>query len=358
MAGHHGGALPPGQIALPLREPGSVRHTPHALYEELQRAVDRGLPRATQALLGRVHCYWCRSLECEHASPPEPRSTFGGYSPVGQPLWLEFATVALGRRHPRVEELFWSDPALIALVEPGSELTRAQLSVYGKSSPVYRILAQIAMGYISYPDGLFLERRGDMARASVAITLQAVDTGASIFLNIIGTLPDRSPVYQALEESRAASVQEALSTTRRHLEELALLRFGRKRRSSERGRRALLILERLSRTLERIFRQRQRRTAHAQDRHQSPDRPASAALRDALEASAEAIYRDVQEGTWVVIGRRSRVHVFNDAGLHVTSIVYPGETVRQRTTRGKWRVPPEADRAAFQEALRRRLGSG
>ena len=82
-------------------------------------------------------------------------------------------------------------------------------------------------------------------------------------------------------------------------------------------------------------------------------RPASTALQDALQASPESIYRDVEEQTWVVIGPKSRVHVFNDGALHVTSVVYPGETVRARTTRGKWRTPPEDELAAFREALRK-----
>ena len=31
----------------------------------------------------------------------------------------------------------------------------------------------------------------------------------------------------------------------------------------------------------------------------------------------------------VVIGPKNRVHIFNDNALHVTSVVYQGETIRQ-----------------------------
>jgi hypothetical protein len=112
-------------------------------------------------------------------------------------------------------------------------------------------------------------------------------------------------------------------------------------------------VHRLARNLERIFRQRRRRTHHAQDRHQNRGRPASTAFHDALHAAPASVYRDVEEKTWVILGPKNRVHIFNDAGLHVTSIVYPGETVRQRTTRGKWRVPPAEDLSAFRTALGR-----
>ena len=57
----------------------------------------------------------------------------------------------------------------------------------------------------------------------------------------------------------------------------------------------------------------------------------------------------------MVLGPKNRVHIFNDKGLHVTSVVYPGETVRQRTSGGKWRIPDAGEKAAFQEALRRQL---
>ena len=116
-------------------------------------------------------------------------------------------------------------------------------------------------------------------------------------------------------------------------------------------------LQRLARNIERIYRQRLRRTQHSQDRHLERGRPASSALKDALHATPHSIYRDVEEKTWVILGPKNRVHVFNDDALHVTSVVYPGETVRQRTTRGKWLTPHAAEMTAFREALRRRAAS-
>ncbi|MFP6739146.1 MAG: hypothetical protein VCD34_10440, partial [Planctomycetota bacterium] len=93
----------------------------------------------------------------------------------------------------------------------------------------------------------------------------------------------------------------------------------------------------------RIYRQRTRRTQHSEARHRNKARPASKALADALAAKDPSICRDVEENTWVILGPRNRVHIFNDAGLHITSLSYPAETIRHRTTRGKWlRAKPAA----------------
>jgi hypothetical protein len=126
-------------------------------------------------------------------------------------------------------------------------------------------------------------------------------------------------------------------------------RFNLKNREA----RALRVLDRLAHNIDRIYRQSSRRTLHAQDRHRDRERPASTALRDALEANTEALLRDGQEATWIVLGPKNRVHVFNDEGQHVTSIVYPGETIRKRTHTGKWKnATPEAVEN-FREQMRR-----
>ena len=86
----------------------------------------------------------------------------------------------------------------------------------------------------------------------------------------------------------------------------------------------------------------------------SVNRPASSAFADALTGKDGAIYRDVEEKTWVVVGPKRRVHVFNDDGVHITSVVYPGETIRHRTTKGKWISSKKAELEDFRAALKSR----
>ena len=357
-AGTHG-KLEPGNLKLNLElpQPGSGNHSSDQLYLQLQGAAERYANRASSMPLGRVYCHWCRSFFCEHASPPEPRSVFGGYTPTGQPTWPEFVSVLLERHHPRVDTIFGGTPSLITVLHSGHELTKAQLPIYGKSSPICRILGQVTLGYIIFPEGLSLPQSSAAQRTPLALTLQAVESGSGSFLlNVLGKLPDGTPAFQAFEESWDTRLADALHSTRRDLEEISLRNTSRRKKGSERQRLVMGALHRLEKNLDRIFRQRERRTQHSQERHTNRGRPTSTAFRDALEAAPEAIFRDVEERTWVVIGPKNRVHVFNDQARHVTSIVYSGETVRARTTRGKWREPKAEERLAFRRALERHQG--
>jgi hypothetical protein len=338
-----------GNPAVP--EANSARS--NQLFLQVQRAAERHAERSAPFPPGKVYCHWCRSFSCDHTSPPETRSVFGGYTATGQPRWPEFVSVLLEKRHPRVDTIFRDGSPPITLVQAAEELSNEQLPIYGKGSPIYRIIGQVALGYLLHPEAAGAGAK----RAPLALTLQvveAVDGGAPFVINILGRLPDGTPAFQAIEETSDSRLASALSTARRSLEELALLKVSRRRRHAERRRRVHAILHHLARNIERIHRQRERRTLHSQDRHLERGRPASTALKDALHAAPGSIYRDIEERTWVVIGPKNRVHVFNDEALHVTSIVYPGETVRQRTTHGKWRSPPTHEMSAFREALRRR----
>jgi hypothetical protein len=116
------------------------------------------------------------------------------------------------------------------------------------------------------------------------------------------------------------------------------------------------ILNRLARTIDRIYRQSFRRTRHAQVRHRNRERPTSTALGDALHARRDSVYRDVGESTWIIVGPKNRVHVFNDSGHHVTSVVYPGETIRRRTAQGKWKRGTPEELEAFRRSLHAAAG--
>lgn len=336
----------PLKLDLELFSDSTVEAPPEQLLDQLQDAVDRWVERTTAFPYGRLHCYWCQSYTCEHSTPPETRDVFAGYSATGQPKWQELGTVLLARRDPRIERLYQTQTPPISLVQEASELNANQLPIYGKHSPIYRLLGQLVLGYVKVPG-----RQHDR----VAITFQAVElSGGRTVLNVLGCLPDGRPTFDALEEAADPRVDNALRATRRALSELALRRIPRRRRGAIKRQQAGGILRRLSRHLERVFRQGERRTRHSQERHLDRRRPTASALGDALHASKDAFFRDVEEQTWVVIGPKNRVHIFNDGGKHITSVNYSGDTVRGRTTKGKWRPPRRDDLAAFRKALRER----
>lgn len=323
--------------------------------------------RENQAFpVGKVHCFWCGSFDCAHSVPPEPRFVFKGYTPTGEPTWTEFGALALDLHHPHVHSMYGKNPSPITMVVAGSELTQDQLSVYGKHSNLYRVLGQVLIGYLPCNDR---QRSGPQGRGRVALTVQAVETNhlsRRVHMNVVGVFADRQLVAPFLEESFDSRLCDALANARSKLAEFALhggngggagtgrrLRGRGRNRYADRERRVLRILRRLARNIDQISRQSTRRTNHSQERHRNRGRPASTALRDALGARREAIFRDTREGTWVVVGPRNRVHIFNDGGQHVTSVIYPGETIRKRTTLGKWKSCSEEERVGFQDRLRR-----
>ncbi len=339
----------------PRQEPLSFRltaregeSTSSELFEQLRRHVDRLVQQETPIPRGRVYCHWCKSFDCDHSAPVEPRSVFVGFSQTGEPRWREFGSVLIDRRDPRVHRLYDDGAYPIALVQSAAELTEQQLQVYGKWASHFRLLGQLIVGYLR------LGGRPGVPRANVALTVQAVHTGdlrRGALLNVIGVLPDGGSAFDALEADADPRLIDAISIARSRLQDLSLLKSPRRQRWGLYRRRSHRIFEQLARNLERIFRQQKRRTRHSQDRHLDRRRPAATALQDALAADGTSIYRDVEEKTWVVLGPKNRVHVFNDDGLHITSVVYQGETVRQRTTRGKWLAPPQEELLRFQAAL-------
>jgi hypothetical protein len=358
----------PLELELEIFAGPGVESPPDQLFEGLRRAVERWVGRTAEFPHGRVYCHWCQSFTCEHSGPHEPRAIFAGYSSTGQPLWRDLAAVLLERRDPRIESLYRDRPSPVTLVQGGGELTRNQLAIYGRHSPIYGLLGQVALGYVLPPSGGTAatrkaagepERERDRERRSrdtVSVTFQAVELGGGerIVLNVIGRLEDGGEMFHVLEEAADPRVADSLAAARRNLADLSLRHFPRKRRGVQRRRHAMGILTRLGRQLDRVFRQGRRRTRHSRERHLDRRRPSASAFSDALAAAKEQIYRDVEERTWVVIGPKNRVHVFNDSGMHVTSVVYSGDTIRGRTTRGKWLRARESEREAFQEALRRR----
>lgn len=329
---------------------------PHVL-EQMQQAAKSLADRQATFPRGHVYCHWCRSFTCNHSQPPSPRSVFAGYTQTGEPSWRDLAVVLLDKRDERIDQLYREPPIPVTLVQNAPELTENQLQVYGKGSAEYRLLGQVVIGYLP----LFGQRRGNGVRhgngesTSVALTLHAVQhrsRQAAPVLNVLGALPDGASAVEMLESHGDPRIVDALATTRRKLQDLTLQQTPRRRRLMVHRRKALLILQRFARNLERLFRQRQRRTLHSESRHRDRRRPAATALRDAMCAASGSIYRDVEEKTWVVIGPKNRVHIFNDEAHHVTSVVYQGDTIRQRTTRGKWLTPKPVELAGFQEALR------
>lgn len=348
--------LPPHvevRLTLPVRTRGKGRDQAEANFlRELEREVHRLGEQLDLDRLGyqsgQVFCHWCNSPVCEHSGAPDARSVFIGYEPTGKPRWREFTSWVVEQRDPRVDRLFQERPLPVAIYLAGDELTRDLLPDFHRENSPYRIVAQVAAGLFRIPAPL-----GELDRG-IACTAQLIERrlnggDPSYSLNLICELPHPHHLPTLLAERRARVLSQFVSSLReevRNLEtELHSARTHGRRPSLLRCRSlARKKLERAPGVLDKFLRRRERKTHHAEERARDPERPTGSARSDTLQAPATDLFYDGQQKTMIVRGPRNRVHVYREDGTHITSVVYPGETIRARIHARRW-TPLDPDAA-------------
>ena len=355
------GAPPPDvAIDLPLvvgPPSSSVPERSARLVAGLRARIEEAVKGASAFREGHVYCFFTDAPESPYSRPPSVADVFAGYSGNGRPEWIGFANLCLLKKEPRVDRLFADPPEIAAIVQMHDELTDGLEPGFGRGSLAYRLVGQVSFGFV--PRGLDLRHRGD---ERVAVTLQVVATrlGTSaerLRLNVLGlSVP---AIAEAAARADASSPAEAfrrvLRGTRERVDAL-----GRKMTRAQKAGEPIdvdaevrAVLGRLRGDLLRVFKSRDYRTRHAEERHQSGERPTSLAIADALAATDGRFFRDEHKDTVVVAGPRHRVHVFSRDGRHVTSLdVLPAELER-RVDRGRWRPLERLAAEVFKEALRR-----
>src|SRR5690606_18758883 len=200
-------------------------------------------------------------------------------------------------------------------------LTSGLLPEFGRDSLTFRLVGQVVAGLIPMrlDDGTEGPER-------VALTVQLVETRSGerarrLRVNLLG-LP-RAALVEAAANGEARGLGErvrgVLGETQRRVDVLARRVLAAERRGQplDVDAEARPLLERLRAELQRALRPTRHRTRHAQERHQSGERPTGSAVSDALRASDQALLEDVRHGTVVVLGPRGRAHVFSPEGRHV-----------------------------------------
>jgi len=292
---------------------------------------------------GRVYCYRCESSLCEHSVPPGPGSVFGGYTSTGRPSWPDFLEVLLEHRHPGVDLLYEDQGHDLAVLFMAPDLLRhRQLAIFGRESKTYDILGQIVFGFLE------MGEPGGQGRETerVAFSLQAVvsrgrNRSPRLELNVLGRLSGGRPAMDAVQGPFQTRVFHVVASARRTLQTLDPFCNGRGTgtvRDSSDGRRpepAVDFLKKLARTLQKVGRQRGRRTTHAEDRRVTR-RHTSSALRDVESAADDLFLWDEQHRTVVVVGPKNRVHVFSPDARHVTSLLLQSDEVKSRLRRRRW----------------------
>jgi len=299
----------------------------------LEDEVDEAIRRAAAFSPGHVYCHRCRAAACEHSSPPTAQHVFVGYNPTGTPLFEPMAQALLALRHPEVNALHDNPRALVTLVQDSATLRGTMLAAW--QNPGCEVVGQLVAGYFRPPGANNGER--------LALTLQVTAArtrkhGLRLGLNLLGK-PDGAwpvdlepPWRRPLRWAQDALASVAAPRGRGHRRCLPS--------QEEVEERVLGILGGLSRRLRQERSGRTRRTGHAQERHQSGERPTRKALDDVRAAPAEAFLLDERNDTLVVLGERGRTHFFTPAGRLASSARYSRDAVAGKQRRGQWRPAP------------------
>lgn len=304
---------------------------------------------------GHVYDFFTDSAESSYSLPPSPAHVFAGFAANGKPMWETFPNVCLARKEPRVDRLWAEPPEVIAIVQRGDELSTELLPEFGRGSLAYAVLGQVVLGLLprnldpQHPD-----------RDRVALTLQIVETSQGterhrLRFNALGLLPQEIAFAAADNDARspAEAFRQILRAARQRVDALGQRVTLAARRGEKLDRTELVrqILSRLRADVNRVWKVRSYRTQHAANRHQSGDRPTGVALADARAAGDGRLLRDAHRETIIVLGPKSRAHVFTPAGRHVTSLqLTPGEAER-KADKGRWRPLDRAVADDFRRAV-------
>lgn len=346
---------------LDLRLPLALRGDeadPRRLAERLARIIDQHLDDAVQQAAafrpGRTYCHRCEDSACEHARPPSCRHVFAGYAPTGLPRWEDFAQLCLDLKHPEVDRLYEAPPALVTLVQDKAALHGGLLDVFRNGQ--YELAGQVIAGF--FP----VRGPAEQGRNVLALTVQAAVSRTRrgeprLGLNLLGRTPSGEELDALWERESELPWRRAVRWAQTALQSIEPREAGRRgRRSAAAGdeqleRRLAGIMRGLARRLERDQRSRSRRTRHAEERHNSGERPTRKAVDDARDAKDEAFMVDARSGAIVVLGERGRTHFFANSGRLVSSVRYSREAIARKIKLEKWREARPEERKALLDQL-------
>jgi hypothetical protein len=312
------------------------------LAEQALNTARSGLACESAIHSGHVFCYHCNSALCEHSKPAAPGEVFSGYTNTGRPQWQEFFNFLLELGDQRIDQLFDDKPPIFARLVGRRRLTNEQFRSFGLGSLTYRIMAQVAAGYIR------------VGGQRCALTVQVVETRDHM-LHVQILTPDEA--HEALANASPKSgrayyrIFDALRGTRRQIEELS----GRWQNCADKDERAELrnrmnaVLRHLCTSIEQKGRQDKRRTGHAEQRGREK-RPVHKAASDLKNAKDDQFYRDSKTKNVIVLGKSKRAHVFADDGRHVTSLFLEGDMLERRVSRRRYVPLPAEERDALSHA--------
>jgi hypothetical protein len=334
-----------------LRE-GKLEQASREAEEAVQAAVVALIEHSSVFQPGRVFCLRCQSSRCEHAAPTDARHVFTGYANTGVPRFRDFGQWLLERRDPRVDMLYREPPQLVAAVSLENDLSGDLLPVYQNGG--YRIHGQVAVGWYRSPDP-----NGPVGhRRPLAVSFQVISSRPEgqrrrFGLNVIGSGPGGEPLEHLWDRLGQIPWNDPVRWTQSVLTGIEhQLAKAPRMPPQVVDQRLDGLVNALARRLEKGARGKERRTQHAERRHQEGDRPTRMALADLARATPESLFFDTRRETLIVLGDRGRTHVFNQRGKLVTSVRYEQAAIEKRRNNGIWRPAADGEVAVLREKTR------
>ena len=313
-------------LRVPLDGGNDVRHAAGTAVEQILKRV-REVREHEQALRpGAVYSYFADSSHAEGCRPLEPRHVFDGYSSTGKPNFADFVTLAIERKDANIERMLAGEEIVLTHVSMGRVLRTQQLAEFGGNSPVFKILGQVDAGLFRV--------LGDAGRCAFSFQLlrgTTLEGRVRLRLHPVGAVDPMDLADPAL--------MQILSRFQRKLDAEALRLEGKlKGGEVDEEEFVLPLLQEFAKQLQARTRNTGRRTQHGIERSEENQRPTPSAYPDAGEANDASILWDIDQSTIVVLGPKSRVHVFTPQAKHVTSVVMQRPAVERRRQQGRWRL--------------------
>lgn len=336
------------EVELRLRVPlkrGNERPAAEKLHQALRDDLEQRVLKAGLLVPGRAWCFSSESYDSDYSRPADPRQVLVGYGLEGRPRYADLVTLAIERKHEAVDDLLAGKQGAVSFVETGAEVTDGVRPAFDPDTVPYRLIAQTI-------SGLF-ESTEEGRRVALTIQVLAHD-GPDGKLHLI-----LHPVSAVdLMDLPDPGIRKILRNFQHKLTQIAKEIDGKRAAGEEIdvAEAVLSPLRELARRLSQDAKNRERKTGHARERSAQGQRPTQLAFPEALSARDHHIHIDNEEQTFVVVGKKGRIHVFSPDGRHVTTVVMPPASLRQRVKSGRWRLAEPAERGSFREAIAGRAG--
>lgn len=338
------------RLVLNLEVPAA---TADGVSPELVEQAKETLDKELEALLahraafqpGRVLCLRCASVDCEHSQPTSSRQVFVGYGPTGIANFQDYGQWLLESQHPEMDRLYQRPPQLVTDLFSAADLESQLVPAFRERAIDYRIHGQVTAGWFPVPgkNGTPEVLALSMQVLSSAVKGARGKRGRRRFgLNVLGSGPSGEPLAELYERLGSVRWTGAVRWGQEAVESIERWQGGKTVTEERLRQRVEGLLAGIARRLEHHRRAADRRTGHAQKRHQEGDRPTRMALRDLARAADDQILRDTRRDTLVVLGEKGRAHVFNSTGKLVTSIRYSADSIENKRRKVWQPAPAEA----------------